>query len=61
MTHNNIIFIICNSAYSHASSIMYDKIVLSILKNERNLTLGKSEKKINHEFYIKKKKLNNYF
>jgi len=44
----------CNSAYSHASSIMYDKIVLIILKNERNLTFGKSEKKINLWFYLKK-------
>jgi len=33
----------CNSAYSHANSIIYDKIDLSILKNERNLTFGKSE------------------
>lgn len=45
MTHNNIIFIMCSSAYNHANSIIYDRKVLKIVKNERNLTFGKSKKK----------------
>lgn len=49
ITHNNIIFIMCSSAYSHASSIIYDKIVLSVLKKERSLTFGRSENEKNYD------------
>lgn len=42
MTHNNIILIMCNSAYNHDNSIIYDRNFLNTLKNERNLKFGRS-------------------